>query len=272
MIEVILYILVFIMGAYFGSFYTLAVYRIPLGIDITRKHSFCPKCDHKLGIIDLFPIFSFIFLKGKCRYCGAKIKPRYCILEVISGLAFVAMAYSLNINIYNLEIDKLVILGFSFLYFAGLFIIAGIDKEKITVQKEVLIYTIIISVLYMLYLYIVQKLTIYRYIIYLIIILLLVIIDTLKIRRKAKESYLLNLLILAIAMSMFTGESVFLLTGIYTLLCCVLYVTLKKISIKNTKYVKKDKDEKVKLPIAFFMVTCNTIMYIFCEYIINYVK
>ena len=49
MITTILYILIFIMGAYFGSFYTLAVYRIPLGLDITHEHSFCPNCKHKLG-------------------------------------------------------------------------------------------------------------------------------------------------------------------------------------------------------------------------------
>ncbi len=86
--EIIFGILIFIMGTVFGSFFTLAVYRIPLGIDITHKRSFCPKCNHRLEFIDLIPIFSYIFLKGKCRYCGEKVRIRYLLLEVLSGLVF----------------------------------------------------------------------------------------------------------------------------------------------------------------------------------------
>ena len=65
--EAILYTLIFIIGALFGSFYTLAVHRIPKKQDIIYTHSYCPNCDHKLGLLDLFPIFSYIFLGGKCR-------------------------------------------------------------------------------------------------------------------------------------------------------------------------------------------------------------
>lgn len=272
MIEAILYILIFIMGAYFGSFYTLAVYRIPLGLDITHEHSFCPNCNHKLGMLDLFPVFSYIFLGGKCRYCGKKIKPRYCILEILSGLTFLLFTLSLNINLYNLETEKLVLLGFSFLYFAGVFIIAGIDKEKICVQKQVLIYTIIISAIYMIYLYIVQKVNIYRYVIYLLAIIILIILDTLKLRKKGNESYTINVLILAICMAIFTGEQVFLLTVIYTLLVCTIYLLLKKINIKTKRFVKQESKESEKLPIAFFMVVCNVIIYIFVNFVINYLN
>ena len=81
----IFYILLFIIGTLFGSFYTLAVYRIPKKQDITHTHSYCPNCNHKLGILDLIPVLSYIMLKGKCRYCEQKIRPRYLILEIISG-------------------------------------------------------------------------------------------------------------------------------------------------------------------------------------------
>ena len=268
MITAILYILIFIMGAYFGSFYTLAVYRIPLGLDITHEHSFCPNCKHKLGFLDLFPVFSYIFLGGKCRYCGMKIKPRYCILEVLSGLTFVAFAYALNINLYSIEIEKLILLGFSALYFAGLFIIAGIDKEKIKVQKQVLLYTIIVVAVYMSYMYLTLNFNIIRYVGYLGVILFLVILDTIKIRKKGEESYILNILMLAITMCMYTGEAVFLLTAIYTLLVCTLYIFIKKL-INKKKYVKKDK-KQIKLPIAFFMCICNVITYILCNFFVNY--
>ena len=64
--NVIIYIFTFLIGITFGSFFTLAVYRIPLGKDITHERSFCPNCNHKLGFLDLIPIFSYIFLGGKC--------------------------------------------------------------------------------------------------------------------------------------------------------------------------------------------------------------
>ena len=69
MVETILIIILFLIGAYMGSFFTLATYRIPKNENITYKHSYCPNCNHKLGLFDLFPILSYALLKGKCRYC-----------------------------------------------------------------------------------------------------------------------------------------------------------------------------------------------------------
>ena len=66
--DLIIYIVIFLIGIFFGSFYTLAVYRIPNREDIIHTHSYCPNCKHKLGSLDLIPVFSYIFLGGKCRY------------------------------------------------------------------------------------------------------------------------------------------------------------------------------------------------------------
>ena len=138
--EALFYIIIFIMGITFGSFYTLAVYRVPKGEDITHTHSYCPNCKHKLNIFDLIPVFSYIFLGGKCRYCKQKIRPRYLILETISGLFFVAIAYLMGLSIYNLEITKIVEYIFFVLYFTFVILMAGIDKEKRNINKQVLIY------------------------------------------------------------------------------------------------------------------------------------
>ena len=54
--EIYFYLIIFIMGSLFGSFYTLAVYRIPKRQDITHTHSYCPNCNHKLGLLDLFQL------------------------------------------------------------------------------------------------------------------------------------------------------------------------------------------------------------------------
>ena len=82
--ETLILVVIFIIGTLFGSFFTLATYRIPKHQDITHTRSYCPKCDHKLGFFDMFPILSYILLGGKCRYCKNKISPRYLILEVLS--------------------------------------------------------------------------------------------------------------------------------------------------------------------------------------------
>ncbi len=161
----ILYLYIFLIGITFGSFFTLAVYRIPLGKDITHTRSFCPNCNHKLGFWDMIPLFSYIFLGGKCRYCKQKIRPRYFILELLSGMVFVLFAMS--IKIYTLEISKMVYFIFGLLYIAGLFIICGIDKERIQIQNEVILYMSIVEALYMIYLYVIEKTSIYRYVIYL---------------------------------------------------------------------------------------------------------
>ena len=83
-LNILLYIYIFITGITFGSFFTLAVYRIPRREDITHTRSYCPKCHHKLSFWDMIPLFSYIFLGGKCRYCKEKIRPRYFILELFN--------------------------------------------------------------------------------------------------------------------------------------------------------------------------------------------
>ena len=114
--DIFFYVIIFIIGSLFGSFYTLAVYRIPKRQDILFKHSYCPNCNHKLGLLDLFPIFSYIFLGGKCRYCKEKIRPRYLILEVLAGMLFVVIAYLTGLNLEHLSLVKIIEYVFMVLY------------------------------------------------------------------------------------------------------------------------------------------------------------
>ena len=135
--DIFFYIIIFLMGITFGSFYTLAVYRIPKGEDITHTHSYCPKCNHKLNILDLIPLFSYIFLGGKCRYCKEKIRPRYFILEGISGIFFVVIAYLTKLSIYNLQPEVIIEYIFFILYFTFIILMAGIDKEKREINRDI---------------------------------------------------------------------------------------------------------------------------------------
>ena len=172
----ILYIFMFAIGIVLGSFYTLAVYRIPLKQDITHTRSYCPKCNHKLNFWDLIPLFSYVFLGGKCRYCKEKIRPRYIIIETLSGIVFLLYAIILDINLLNIEYSKIGTLIFGILFLSTIFITVGILKENKKIQISVFNFGIISEIVYMIYLYILDT-SIYRYIIYIPIFILMTLIN-----------------------------------------------------------------------------------------------
>ncbi|PCI10950.1 hypothetical protein COB72_02195 [bacterium] len=75
-------------GACIGSLTNVLVYRMPLGLDVVTPTSRCPKCDHKLTWRENIPIFGWIILRGKCRFCKCKISAEYPIVETIVAVLF----------------------------------------------------------------------------------------------------------------------------------------------------------------------------------------
>lgn len=146
-IEIFLYASLFIMGSIFGSFFTLAVYRLPRKENITYVRSHCTSCDHKLNFWDLIPIWSYIFLGGKCRYCKDKIRSRYILLEIFSGLVFLLTALSLKISAFS-TLPEFINLAFIYLFMCAVFIIGGIDKEKYEIHEGTLLYGICVALAY----------------------------------------------------------------------------------------------------------------------------
>ena len=263
--EIAIYLLIFIMGTFFGSFFTLAVHRIPLKQNITHERSYCPKCNHRLEFLDLIPIFSYIFLGGKCRYCKAKIRPRYIILEFVSGIVFLLFAMSLRFDIYNLEIQKLIYLLFGMLHISTLFIIGGIEKENHFISKSVLLFGLITQTIYIIYLYIINV-SIYKYVIYLFIMLILILINTIKLKRKAEESYALQILTLCSYLVIATREEIVILSIILTLLL----IAIKEMII--AKYVDNADITQVKetseIPIGYYLCFTNIAILIFSNFIV----
>lgn len=84
-----LYIIVFLYGIIMGSFLNVCIYRMPKGESVVTVGSHCMKCNHKLVWYDLIPLFSWLFLRGRCRYCGEKISVQYPLIETINGLLYV---------------------------------------------------------------------------------------------------------------------------------------------------------------------------------------
>ncbi len=260
--ETYFYIIIFIIGSLFGSFYTLAVYRIPKRQDITHTHSYCPNCNHKLGLLDLFPIFSYIFLGGKCRYCKQKIRPRYLILEVLSGVLFVVVAYFMGLNFENLTLTKVAEYCFIVLYLTYIIIICGIDKENRKMDKYVNIYGIAISIMYMSYLCIVEGANIYRYGIYLVLYILILLFDTMTLKKFAKSTYLIGILFMLVTMCVFTGEYVTANSIIITLLAMAIYILIYKLRNKMNKNRKTDKQISGEISIGFYLGASNVIIFI----------
>ena len=84
--RVVIEIIFFAMGACIYSFLNVVVYRLPRHMQFMEGKSMCPSCKHELMAKDLIPIFSWISLKGKCRYCGEPISVRYTVVEAIGGV------------------------------------------------------------------------------------------------------------------------------------------------------------------------------------------
>lgn len=80
-----------ILGLFIGSFLNVVGLRIPKGESIISPPSHCISCQHRLGMLDLIPVFSYLLLKGRCRYCGAAVSPLYVIGELGSALLFVLL-------------------------------------------------------------------------------------------------------------------------------------------------------------------------------------
>lgn len=184
--NIILFLAIFISGTVFGSFFSLAVYRLPRKEDITHERSHCTTCNHKLNLLDLIPVFSYIFLGGKCRYCKEKIRPRYVLLETFSGLTFVLMALLLGINV-NSTINEFINLFFMYLFICSLYIIGGIDKENYEIHSGTLIYGTIVAILYSIFNYCTGAEIKYRIIGCLVIPMILAIVNFLYSKTKNKK-------------------------------------------------------------------------------------
>ncbi len=88
MFDIFLFSSVFFFGLIVGSFLNCVIYRLETGENFLKGRSFCPHCKHVLSWRDLIPVFSFIFLGGKCGYCHQKISLQYPLVEIATGMIF----------------------------------------------------------------------------------------------------------------------------------------------------------------------------------------
>ncbi len=91
--------LFFLFGTLFGSFYTVVGLRLAREESFLKGRSHCDFCMHPLGVFDLIPIFSYLFLGGRCRYCKEKISPLSFFIEITTGILFMLAYYSFGFGL-----------------------------------------------------------------------------------------------------------------------------------------------------------------------------
>jgi len=106
------FIFVIVLGALWGSFANVCIYRLPLEKGVVSGRSFCPKCNKLITWKDNIPIISFLFLRGRCRNCNKKISSQYLLVEAMSVLLFLIIYILYGLSITTL---LLLILSLSFL-------------------------------------------------------------------------------------------------------------------------------------------------------------
>jgi len=126
LINFILYVYVFVFGAVIGSFLNVIIYRVPKEISIAKSRSFCPKCGAQIKGYHNIPVFSYLWLRGKCADCGEKISPQYPLIELFTGALAVLVLW---------------IFGFSFQWIVAFLVgtilicIAMIDFDTMTIPN-----------------------------------------------------------------------------------------------------------------------------------------
>lgn len=95
--------LAFVAGACAGSFTNCAVIRLSNKSGSLFGRSRCISCGHSLGFFDLIPVFSYIFLRGKCRYCRARLSPRYLAVELCFGAGWCGILAVFGLSWQTLE-------------------------------------------------------------------------------------------------------------------------------------------------------------------------
>jgi leader peptidase (prepilin peptidase)/N-methyltransferase len=131
--KLIIDLIALIFGLIFGSFYNVLIYRVPKDLSIVKpERSFCPVCKHQLEWKDNIPILSYLFLRGRCRYCGSKISIVYPLVEGSTALLFLLSAYLTN------DIFSMIAL---WLLFSGAIIITVIDFQTMLIPDFAVIMT-----------------------------------------------------------------------------------------------------------------------------------
>lgn len=126
-----------VLGACLGSFINCLAWRLVQGESVWKGRSHCAVCNHPLNVLDLVPVLSWLFLRGRCRYCNEKIASRYMVAELVCAAYFVSIVavYGLTIHALALCVLGCVLLGLSL-----------VDLESYTIPNGFIVVGIVVWV------------------------------------------------------------------------------------------------------------------------------
>lgn len=120
----------FLFGLCIGSFLNVVIYRLPRRESFMLGRSRCPACGHNLAWYDLIPLFSFLILRGKCRYCRAFISLRYPLIELLTGTVFILLYLRLGMTVTLVK----------YAFFSAFLIVVGmIDLEHYIIPDRLVV-------------------------------------------------------------------------------------------------------------------------------------
>jgi leader peptidase (prepilin peptidase) / N-methyltransferase len=119
-----------VLGAVVGSFLNVVTHRLPKHESLVSPRSRCPSCQAQIAAYDNVPIISWLLLRGRCRHCGARISPRYPLVELLTLVTFAAVALARGV-------DEDLVLELPFA--AVLIAIAAIDLEHRIIPNRILV-------------------------------------------------------------------------------------------------------------------------------------
>lgn len=233
--NILLYIALFLIGIVVGNFWQKAIYKIPRNISIIKKN------------------VSYIDSDNKSEFSKKMLQLFYLLL---GGISFVVFGKMLEIDINNLRLSSIIMYLFTILYLSTLIIIAGIDQKYIKIDKKITTSGIIISMIYIIYLYIIDPSSIYFNTICLGIYLVLLTVDTIFLRRYAKNSYTVGILMLLNIILIFSEKEILAYTTVIAMMEILIYMLTLKIQ------QKKNGNKRIKLsevPVGYFISVGNII-------------
>lgn len=249
----ILLALFFIYGIVFGSFYNVVIYRLPNDISIAKGRSYCPNCKTNLKSIDLVPIFSYITLSGKCRYCGKKISIRYPLIEFSTGILFV-----LSYIIFGLSMQTFFIIVF----WSYLLIVSLIDIDHKFILDNI---NIFFGIIFFIFIFLMHKNNIILYILSgVLAFLIYFLIYKISFKYYGKEAFGLGDVFFIGIVSFCLGLNMLYLTIFMPFIVATLIIII-------IKFLGKTFNLTDEIPFAPFIALSAFITSIFGEQIINFI-
>lgn len=134
-----IYILIFAFGIVIGSFLNVCIYRIPQHETVVTERSHCMRCGYQLAWYDMVPVFSWLFLRGRCRKCKEPISPQYPIIEALNGILYIVV-FAVN----GLELTSII---YCFLT-SALIVLSVIDWRTYEIPFGINIFILVLGILH----------------------------------------------------------------------------------------------------------------------------